>query len=261
MFRTIYVNVDSPNLGFPYFNFLGEAQCKKTPCIWVCTVPQILQLVPTGCSQTGSNFIPHCSNLFELSCTPRPEGFPEGKVWGKSRGSEGSEDKSWQVLSRYNETRWSCGGILITPRVVLTAAHCQGKTPGTKIQVAAEKDPSPSSTFDILCSECPARRMEGCRAGPRNGTCWFRVLNKCWWIFSLQFIIRPTTFRVLICSFQWEAAPWAKLWDWPQRCHCSWGEYFPCNTNQLRSCFVDTIFRNMGLWSRTIGGTLWTTLR
>ena len=26
---TIYVNVDSPNLGFPYFNFIGEAQCKK----------------------------------------------------------------------------------------------------------------------------------------------------------------------------------------------------------------------------------------
>ena len=23
--RTIYVNVDSPNLGFAYFNFLGEA--------------------------------------------------------------------------------------------------------------------------------------------------------------------------------------------------------------------------------------------
>ena len=32
--RTIYVNVDSPNLGFPYFNFLGEAQCKKQP-VWV----------------------------------------------------------------------------------------------------------------------------------------------------------------------------------------------------------------------------------
>ena len=29
---TIYVNVDSPNLGFPYFNFLGEAQWKKLPC-------------------------------------------------------------------------------------------------------------------------------------------------------------------------------------------------------------------------------------
>ena len=26
---TIYVNVDSPNLGFPYLNFLGEAQCKQ----------------------------------------------------------------------------------------------------------------------------------------------------------------------------------------------------------------------------------------
>ena len=29
--RTIYVNVDSPKLGFPYFNFSGEAQCKKHP--------------------------------------------------------------------------------------------------------------------------------------------------------------------------------------------------------------------------------------
>ena len=32
--RTIYVNVDSPNLGFPYFNFLGGGQLKKSPCIW-----------------------------------------------------------------------------------------------------------------------------------------------------------------------------------------------------------------------------------
>ena len=31
--RTIYVNVDSPNLGFTYFNFLGGYQFKKTPCI------------------------------------------------------------------------------------------------------------------------------------------------------------------------------------------------------------------------------------
>ena len=30
--RTIYVNVDSPNLGFSYSNFSGKAQCKKTPC-------------------------------------------------------------------------------------------------------------------------------------------------------------------------------------------------------------------------------------
>ena len=27
--RTIYVNVDSPNLGFPYFNFLGAHQTQK----------------------------------------------------------------------------------------------------------------------------------------------------------------------------------------------------------------------------------------
>ena len=31
--RPIYVNVDSPNLGFPYFNFLGGYQLKKTPCM------------------------------------------------------------------------------------------------------------------------------------------------------------------------------------------------------------------------------------
>ena len=29
--RPIYVNVDSPNLGFPYFNFLGGYQFKKHP--------------------------------------------------------------------------------------------------------------------------------------------------------------------------------------------------------------------------------------
>ena len=27
----IYVNVDSPNLGFSYFNFLGKYQLKKHP--------------------------------------------------------------------------------------------------------------------------------------------------------------------------------------------------------------------------------------
>ena len=27
--RTIYVNVDTPNLGFPYFNFLGGYQLKQ----------------------------------------------------------------------------------------------------------------------------------------------------------------------------------------------------------------------------------------
>ena len=29
--KLIYVNVDSPNFDFPYFNFSGEAQCKNTP--------------------------------------------------------------------------------------------------------------------------------------------------------------------------------------------------------------------------------------
>ena len=29
--KPIYVNVDSPNLGFPYFNFVGGYQLKKYP--------------------------------------------------------------------------------------------------------------------------------------------------------------------------------------------------------------------------------------
>ena len=33
--RPIYANVDSPNIGFPYFNFLGGYQWKKIPCIWI----------------------------------------------------------------------------------------------------------------------------------------------------------------------------------------------------------------------------------
>ena len=33
--RTNYVNVDSPNLGFTYFNLLGGYQLKKTPCIYL----------------------------------------------------------------------------------------------------------------------------------------------------------------------------------------------------------------------------------
>ena len=34
--RPIYVNVDSPNLGFPYFNFLGGYQWKNTQYIGKC---------------------------------------------------------------------------------------------------------------------------------------------------------------------------------------------------------------------------------
>ena len=53
--RTIYVNVHSPNLGFPYFNFLGEAQWKKSPCNCI-THKFILywQFLGTGCLSTIS---------------------------------------------------------------------------------------------------------------------------------------------------------------------------------------------------------------
>ena len=48
--RTIYVNVDSPKLSFPYFNFLGGYQWKKSPCIiglmkWVRALAPFMNLV------------------------------------------------------------------------------------------------------------------------------------------------------------------------------------------------------------------------
>ena len=33
--RSIYVNVDTPNLGFTFFNFLGGGELKKPPCSWM----------------------------------------------------------------------------------------------------------------------------------------------------------------------------------------------------------------------------------
>ena len=47
--RPIYVNVDSPNLGFTYFNFLGGGQLKKPPCIFQYTCLNVNMLCPCLC--------------------------------------------------------------------------------------------------------------------------------------------------------------------------------------------------------------------
>ena len=50
--RPIYVNVDTPNLGFPYFNILGGYQLKKHPVDKPQLIFQILNInanVLTGC--------------------------------------------------------------------------------------------------------------------------------------------------------------------------------------------------------------------
>ena len=59
--RTIYVNVDSPNLGFSYSNFSGEAQCKKTPCI---------------CARGLSATLEHLSTRRSLQFCPLPTSKP-----------------------------------------------------------------------------------------------------------------------------------------------------------------------------------------
>ena len=45
--RPIYVAVDSPKLGFPYFNFLGGYQLKKTPCIFRTILICFQEIVPS----------------------------------------------------------------------------------------------------------------------------------------------------------------------------------------------------------------------
>ena len=45
--RKIYVNVDSPNLGFPYINFLGEAQCKNNRNVDNISVNRLASLKAT----------------------------------------------------------------------------------------------------------------------------------------------------------------------------------------------------------------------
>ena len=54
----IYVNVESPNLGFPYFNFLGEAQCKNTLYMSTLITPLDLSMQTTMFSHFPTYFQP-----------------------------------------------------------------------------------------------------------------------------------------------------------------------------------------------------------
>ena len=60
--RTIYVNVDSPKLCFPNFNFSGEAQWKNTPCIIYICKEKVQQKKATA-SFAFIRTYPPCKNL------------------------------------------------------------------------------------------------------------------------------------------------------------------------------------------------------
>ena len=71
--RPIYVAVDSPNLGFPYFNFLGGYQLKKHP---------VYELFPS-CDTTK-----YLTTSYEASLTlpPPPQGCQQ-LLWRRRAGS------------------------------------------------------------------------------------------------------------------------------------------------------------------------------
>ena len=62
MYRPIYVNVDSPNIGCPYLNFLGEGQWKKNT-LYVC-----MYVAPQKCTMIywGRNVLKSDFNIFSL---------------------------------------------------------------------------------------------------------------------------------------------------------------------------------------------------
>ena len=91
--RTIYVNVDSPNLGFPYFNFLGEAQYKKTPCILsIALVNEIHQWM-----WVMVHIIGHCHPHINNNATGKERESKWPKVW-----------RPWAHFKSFAITKWVC---------------------------------------------------------------------------------------------------------------------------------------------------------
>ena len=58
--RTIYANVDSPNLGFPYFNVFGDPQCKNHP---VYVQGMVNRECNIGCETQRVIYRRHCAHI------------------------------------------------------------------------------------------------------------------------------------------------------------------------------------------------------
>ena len=80
--RPIYVNVDSPNLGFPYFNFLGGTSLKKHPVsmqrtVWHTFVLQCLpDIRPEQIPDLG--FVDQVGPCRHLQSAGGPQGWKSG---------------------------------------------------------------------------------------------------------------------------------------------------------------------------------------
>ena len=61
--RTIYVNVDSPNLGFRYFNFLGGSQLKKNTLYLVRRCPDVEGIWKVVTKEGEGSFLDACGIL------------------------------------------------------------------------------------------------------------------------------------------------------------------------------------------------------
>ena len=99
----IYVNVDSPNLGFPYFNFLGGTSEKKHP-VYLQTFKVVwcwMRVDPT----------PYWHNLVQ-------EDVPWTRSWSSSRWS------IWSVLGAGRNTTGGASPIACIPTCTQSTHNC-----------------------------------------------------------------------------------------------------------------------------------------
>ena len=86
--RPIYVNIDSPNLGFPYFDFLGGYQWKKSPCIPHCAsvvlkrsfLQKMENILKAGMGCIGKGWERYNEKFLQIKKWEHSSGWPWGQM-------------------------------------------------------------------------------------------------------------------------------------------------------------------------------------